>query len=170
MTDSTIGKEDEKMKGQKTEGMGLLVGVIGLFFCFMLFSGSADGAIPQQINYQGYLTSAAGVPVNGTVQMVFRIYNVESGGAALWNEAHSVTVNHGVYNVILGASSVASPIPSTFLSTRLLSGRGVGTDPEMTPRIPLTSVGYAFRAQTVESIGSHTHTGADITSGTVAEA
>ena len=39
----------------------------------------------------------------------------------------------------------------------------------MTPRKVLTSVGYAFRASTVESIGSHTHSGADITSGTVSE-
>ena len=39
----------------------------------------------------------------------------------------------------------------------------------MTPRKILTSVGYAFRALTVESIGSHSHSGVDITSGTVSE-
>ena len=48
-------------------------------------------------------------------------------------------------------------------------GIAVGTDPEMTPRIPLTSVGYAFRAKSVDSVGSHTHSGEDIISGTVSE-
>jgi hypothetical protein len=129
----------------------------------------ANAAIPPQINYQGYLTNASGVPVNGTVSMVFRIYNDDSGGTELWNETHNVTVSQGVYNVVLGASSLLpNPIALPFDQQYYLAVK-VGTDPEMTPRIPLTSVGYAFRAQTVESVGSHSHSGADIVSGTVSE-
>lgn len=154
------------MKSKRAE-KGFLIVLIGVFLILLPCMGYT--AIPQEINYQGYLTSAAGVPVNGTVAMVFRIYNVASGGTELWNEAHNVTVNQGVYNVILGASSLLpNPITLPFDQQYYL-GVKVGTDPEMTPRIPLTSVGYAFRAQTVESVGSHTHSGADITSGTVLE-
>jgi hypothetical protein len=80
-----------------------------------------------------------------------------------------VTVSQGVYNVVLGASDLLpNPIALPFDQQYYL-GVKVGSDPEMTPRIPLTSVGYAFRAQTVESVGSHTHSGADITTGTVLE-
>jgi len=157
------------MKGLKRDRMGMQVCVFGFFFYLMLLSGSANGAIPHQINYQGYLTNAAGVPVNGAVQMVFRIYDAESGGTELWNEAHNVTVNHGVYNVVLGASSLLpNPITLSFNQPYYL-GIKVGADSEMTPRIPLTSVGYAYRAKTVESVGSHTHSGGDITTGTVLE-
>ena len=49
-------------------------------------------------------------------------------------------------------------------------GVKVGTDSEMTPRRELTSVGYAFRALTADTVGSHTHSDADITSGEVSEA
>ncbi len=160
--------EEGNMKRNKSEKR-FLISFIGVFLFLTIVPYSGHAAIPPTINYQGYLTSAAGVPVNGTVQMVFRIYNVESGGTDLWSEAHNVTLSQGVYNVVLGASSLLpNPIALPFDQQYYL-GVKVGTDPEMTPRIPLTSVGYAFRAQTVESVGSHTHNGADITTGTVLE-
>jgi len=146
-----------------------LFGLLGLLLLLTLLSSIGYAQIPQKMNYQGYLTNAAGVPVNGTVQMVFSIYNASSGGVALWTEVHSVTVSQGVYSVILGEGSTPNPINLTFDTTYYL-GVQVGADPEMTPRKILTSVGYAFRALTVESIGSHNHSGADITSGTVSEA
>ncbi|MEO0228291.1 MAG: hypothetical protein ABIL70_09615 [candidate division WOR-3 bacterium] len=59
----------------------------------------------------------------------------------MWTETQNVTAINLAFNV------------PYYLGIR------VGTDEEMTPRIPLTSVGYAYRAQTVESIGSHTHSG-----------
>jgi len=129
----------------------------------------SQAAIPQKMSYQGYLTNVAGVPINGTLQMAFSIYNVSSGGSPLWTETHSVTVSQGIYSVILGEGSTPNPINLPFDTTYYL-GVQVGADPEMAPRKILTSVGYAFRALTVESIGSHSHSGADITSGTVSEA
>jgi len=118
--------------------------------------------IPSKINYQGYLTSAAGVPVNGTVAIVFTFYTVAIGGSSIWSETQNVTVNNGAYNVNLGD---VIPITSLPFGLPYYLGVKVGTDPEMTPRIPLTSVGYAFRAKTVDSVGSHTHAGVDITTG-----
>ena len=146
----------------------VLVGLLGLVLLLTLLSSTGNAQIPHKMNYQGYLTNAAGVPVNGTLQMVFSIYNVSSGGSPLWTETHSVTVSQGVYSVILGEGSTPNLINLPFDTTYYL-GVQVGADPEMTPRKILTSVGYAFRALTVESIGSHTHSGADITSGTVSE-
>jgi hypothetical protein len=145
-------------------------GVMILWFGVVLVAlmPGLSGAIPQKINYQGYLTTAAGVPVNGSIPMIFSIYDVAVGGTPLWTENHTVAVANGVYDLILGEGSPPVPINLTFDAPYYL-GVTVGTDPEMTPRKALTSMGYAFRAQTVESIGSHTHSGADITSGTILE-
>ena len=123
-----------------------LVGFVGLVLWLTLLSSVGYAQIPHKMNYQGYLTNAAGVPVNGTLQMVFSIYNVSSGGSPLWTETHSVTVSQGVYSVILGEGSTPNPINLPFDTTYYL-GVQVGADPEMTPRKILTSVGYAFRAE-----------------------
>jgi hypothetical protein len=141
----------------KTEKAGerFSIGVIGVVLFLTIFPFVSHAAIPQKINYQGSLTNAAGVPANGAVQMVFSIYNVSSGGVALWTETQNVTVTHGVYNVELGD---VTPITLLFDIPYYLGIR-VGADPEMTPRIPLTSVGYAFRAQTADNAGTGTITG-----------
>jgi len=154
-----------KVKTQKNSLVGLITIFLVLTLTLTLAVYPGHAAIPQTINYQGYLTNAAGVPVNGTLQIVFSIYNVPAGGAPLWTETQTVSVSHGVYSVNLGDGT---PLGLTFNAPYYL-GVQVGVDAEMTPRKVLTSVGYAFRALTVESVGNHTHSGADITSGTVSE-
>jgi len=137
--------------------------LFGVYLIFLPCIGHT--AIPQKINYQGYLTNTAGVPVNETVQMRFSIYDVSSGGSALWTETQNIPVINGIYNVALGD---VTPIPLPFDVQYYLAIK-VGSDPEMTPRKAMTSVGYAFRAMTADVVGVHDHSGADITSGTVAE-
>jgi N-acetylneuraminic acid mutarotase len=159
------GKEGKKMKNVKAKER-ISIGFVGFILILVLLPYPGHAAIPQKINYQGYLTNASGVPINGTLQMTFMIYDVPGGGNALWTETQTVSVNHGVYSVNLGE---VTPIGLTFNNPYYL-GVQVGTDPEMTPRKVLTSVGYAFRALTAESVGSHNHSGADITTGTVADA
>jgi len=131
------------MKNEKAEARVLIV-LIVMFIILLPCIGY--GEIPQKINYQGYLTNSAGVPVTGTQQMVFSIYDVTSGGSALWTETRMATLSKGVYSVNLGE---VTPISLAFDIPYYL-GIKVGTDPEMTPRISLTSVGYAFLAQRVE--------------------
>jgi hypothetical protein len=100
------------------------------------------------------------------VTITFRIYEAASGGTALWTEVQDVTVNRGLYSVRLGESTalnLAFDVPYYL-------GVKVGADAEMIPRLELGSVGYAFRAKTVESVGSHTHSGADIATGIISEA
>ncbi|MCM8798695.1 MAG: hypothetical protein NC821_04445 [Candidatus Omnitrophica bacterium] len=145
---------------------GFLGILVFIFFFLTFFITPGFTQIPHKINYQGYLTDSGGNPVNGTVSILFSIYDVSSGGTALWSETQSVNVNQGIYSVNLGDNN---PVNLAFDKPYYL-GVKVGSDSEMTPRIPLTSVGYAFRAntaQTVETIGSHTHSASDITSGTL---
>lgn len=116
--------------------------LICLFLAFLPGLGLAQ--VPQKMNYQGYLTDPGGTPIHGMVTMVFSIYEVAAGGTALWSETQSVVVNQGVYSINLGN---ITPVSLPFDKAYYL-GVKVGSDPEMTPRIPLTSVGYAFTSNT----------------------
>ena len=78
--------------------------ILSLFFTTVI-SVSVYGAVPPEINYQGYLRDVDGNPINGPVKMTFSIYDVTSGGTALWTETHTdVDVTDGVYSVVLGSA------------------------------------------------------------------
>jgi hypothetical protein len=96
------------------------------------------------INYQGCLTDSNGDPINDSLDMVFRLYNVESGGTALWTEAQNgVLVTECLFSVLLG--SVESLPQSLFTQNdSLWLGITVGGDEEMTPREKLASAPYAL--------------------------
>jgi hypothetical protein len=107
--------------------------------------------VPQLINYQGKLTNAGGSQVpDGSYDVEFKIYDVATGGTALWSETWNsgtsqVTTKGGVFNALLGKYN---PIPVTFFADHSVTYLGitVGSDSEMTPRQRITSVGYAFEA------------------------
>jgi len=104
-------------------------------------------AVPQTMNYQGYLTDSDGYPLDGTVTIVFSLYNVPSGGSSLWTETQTgVQVTDGIFSVNLGS---VTPITPPF-NTQYYLGITVGADAEMTPRQALTSVGYAFMADSAD--------------------
>ncbi len=103
--------------------------------------------VPGLINYQGKLTNAAGQPQQGTFNMVFSIYDTETGGSALWEETQTVTTDaQGLFNVLLG--SVNPPViipegPDCYLEITV-----EGTT--LTPRQRIVSNGYSYYAQTAE--------------------
>ena len=98
------------------------------------------------INYQGYLTDSSGNPVNEPVDMVFRLYNVESGGEALWIETQNgVVVSDGLFSVLLGdVTSISTEIIAN--NSDLWLGIAVGGDEEMSPRERIASAPYAMLA------------------------
>lgn len=115
-----------------------------IILCILMVAGSGSAQVPQTINYQGSLEQAAnGTPVNGTVQMTFSLYKTQTGGSPKWSETHSaVTVEDGIYSVILGAIT-----PLDTLVFDKLYYLELSIDGEMlTPRQPLTSVPYALKA------------------------
>ncbi len=133
------------MRGKKTKEF--FFSLLGLWLLLSIRPFVGYTAVPPQINYQGYLTESEGTPVDGTVQMTFTIYDAGTGGNGLWSETQAVTVSRGVYNVNLGEMN---PINLDFDKQYYL-GIQAGSDDEMTPRLALTSVGYAFRAMTSET-------------------
>jgi hypothetical protein len=100
-------------------------------------------SVPGLINYQGRLMDADDKPVTGTRSMHFSV--LDSGtvgqGSVLWGETYTVTVQGGLYNVLLG--SVAPIGPSVFNGpNRWLEVKVAGE--ALAPRQRLTSVPYAL--------------------------
>ena len=63
---------------------------------FAVVAAFAIAAPPQTVNYQGALTNPGGTPINTSVSMTFRLYNVAAGGAALYTEVQpAVAVSNG---------------------------------------------------------------------------
>ena len=110
-----------------------------------LHTPAAAGTSTGTINYQGYLTDSSGNPVNDTLDMGFRLYNVESGGEALWTETQNVEVQDGLFSVLLGS---VTDIPAGGVANNddLWLGIAVGADDEMSPREKIASVPYAMSA------------------------
>ncbi|MFN3872517.1 MAG: hypothetical protein ACK4R9_05915 [Ignavibacterium sp.] len=116
--------------------------LISVLFVCEIYSQS----IPQTINFQGVLKDASGnIVPNGDYNITFKIYNVESGGTALWTETKLINVTNGIFSTQLGS---VTPISLPFDASYWL-GITVGGDPEMTPRTPFTSVPYSRISLTV---------------------
>jgi hypothetical protein len=111
------------------------------------FQGTETG-IPEVINYHGKLTDSGGNPLTGTYNFTFRLYDAESGGNLVWGpEPHaSTTVTDGYFNVKLGSILSFDSAGLDFTKPYWLSIE-VNGDGEMTPRVQLTTFGYAFTAQ-----------------------
>lgn len=111
-----------------------------------------EAASTSTISYQGRLADAMGNPLTGYYNIEFRIYDMPSGGAPLWEEfwtgANSVAVYDGLFNVMLGSINpgLADSIEGY---NELYLGITVGTDSEMLPRVQLGSVPFSFQALTV---------------------
>ncbi len=121
-------------------------------FAILIMPYTGHAAVPQKVNYQGYLTDAStGIPVNGTVQMTFSIYDLSSGGIALWTETQAVPVNQGVYSVIFGSDPL-NPLGLSF-NTQYYLGVEVEADGEMLPRLPLASAPSALNADIADYAG-----------------
>ncbi len=114
--------------------------IIVMLFWVAMLSVAVYAQTPQKINYQGVLADSQGNPIDGTLQMTFAIYDVATGGTPLWSENRSVDLNNGKYSIILGE---ASPINLTEVKPYWL-GITVESDPEMMPRVEMTSVMYTL--------------------------
>ncbi|MDD3627652.1 MAG: hypothetical protein PHV06_10065 [bacterium] len=108
--------------------------LISIIFCYP--------SVPKLINYQGILHDSEGEIVeDGSYQFTFAIY--DSTGTSLWTEDQNINVSSGLFNVLLGS---VNPIDLTF-NTDYYLGIKVGSDPEMTPRKRIVSVGYSYRSE-----------------------
>ena len=103
----------------------------------------AVAQIPRILSYQGVLTDTLDkAKPDGAYSFTFRLYTVPGGGSALWQETKLLPVVHGLFATSLGD---VTPLGLPFDVPYFL-GVQVGADPEMAPRIALTSSGYSLRS------------------------
>lgn len=109
----------------------------------------AQTVSPNTFNLQGVLTSPGGTAVpDGVYSITFRLYTSAIGDVAVWSESqNNISIRSGVFNVILGN---LSPFRIPFDQPYFL-GIKVGQEPEMTPRVELTSTPYSLMAKRVEN-------------------
>lgn len=137
----------------------------------------ASSAIPlKTLSFQGRLTDGNDNPITTSKQLRFVIYNSEtgSGSARLWEEVRRVQPNsEGQFSTILGSSNNGrssavcnngdpTPLPATTscgilqaifqASQSLWLGITAESDPELSPRQQLATVGYASDAQMLQGL------------------
>lgn len=130
----------------------------------ILSAGPALAEVPQQIHYQGMLTTGAGDPIqcpqpgvdcpSGAVNMVFRIYTELEGGQPVWSETHSnLAVTNGVVDVHLGEQA---PIGADWITGSLFLGVELNGTGELAPRQSVVASAFSLRAAVADSIGGIT--------------
>jgi hypothetical protein len=137
----------------------------------------AGEGIARMINYQGRLMNDLGEDVtNGNYDMIFVIYDSATGGNQLWSASTtnglptgttstvSVAVKNGLFSILLGdtdSGQVAFP-EHLYNIDNLYLGVTISSDSEMVPRKRLSSVPYAFNAETLQGqYASGTSLGSD---------
>ncbi len=118
---------------------------LAAFFLICLLFG-VNATVPRLLTVQGRLKEA-GSSVSGDYDIVFYIYNTETGGSPLYTESHTgnnaVSVSAGFFSTVLGEIETLD-LP---FKEQYWLGIKVGSDDEMTPRIKLTNSSYAFVAR-----------------------
>jgi hypothetical protein len=119
----------------------------------LLASLSAHADAPRAISFQGKLTDPSGVPMPGTFEMTFRLWDAETGGTMLLEDMQSsVEVDdEGLY-----AAELEIPLGITFDFPVWLSVQVAPDEAELTPRYRLTSSPYAFWAMNAGMLAGNT--------------
>ncbi len=114
--------------------------------------------VENVISFQGKLVEG-GAPVDGTRNIVFRIYDTDAGGVHLWEESHlGVSVVGGLFNVELGGSVNFAGAGVSF-DEQYWIGISVGGGAEITPRYKLTSSSYSMAPWTIDADNIYRETG-----------
>ena len=83
--------------------MKKIVLVLFIIIGMAYFSVLAFADVPRVINYQGRFTDKDDNPLTGNYLVTFRFYDVDAENNALWEEGHILTINNGMFNVLLGS-------------------------------------------------------------------
>ena len=116
--------------------------------CAAFCATAAVASVPPLLNYQGILLDGSGTPISAATSVQFKLWDAASSGNTLWSETRTVTPDTtGRFSVLLGS---VTPIPDSAFAGDVYLGITVSTDPEMSPRQRIVSVGYAYRVGSVE--------------------
>lgn len=128
----------------------------------------AQHVVPPLVNYQGRLLDSSGTnAANGNYEIAFRIWSAGNAGTLVWGRTYPVTVNSGVFNVVLGEGG--SDLPGAqvtdirqaftdrerYLGISVTKDRGVPVPnpQEIVPRQQFLSTPFALAADDAGSLG-----------------
>jgi hypothetical protein len=129
--------------GREVQDMRRATALATAVLALVLSTGvSAD--IPEFMAYQGVLRDVVGNPVpDGSYDVTFRLYDVATGGTALWVETQMLAAADGIINAQLGA---VAPLNTLDFDVPYWLGISVEGEAELSPRTALASVPYAAHA------------------------
>jgi hypothetical protein len=132
------GEIKKKMQQKK---IVVSIGIVALVTVISLSTigvwTAAATVVEPKMNYQGRLLDSSGDPVNDIVTMSFRLYNVSTGGTALWSENKTVQVVSGLFNTNLSYLDVEDFDQALWLEI-------VVEGDTLSPRQQLLGAPYAF--------------------------
>jgi len=106
-------------------------------------------AQPATVLYQGFLTDADFVAVDGPVEIDFRLYTVPTGGTPIWTQnLPSVTAADGFFVAELGMAPSDLSQDDLYLAVEVES-----SGDELMPRQPIASAPWALRCGDTELLG-----------------
>jgi hypothetical protein len=138
--------------------------VIGWMVAAVAAGTSMAATPPALLNYQGVLRSATDQPLTGSYDVVFRLYDAQSGGNEILLDRHlavnvqAVQVSNGLFATQVGGGEVLDGSgPGTYTSvaaafrdyTTLWLGVQVGAE-TLTPRTRIAAAGYALNATNLD--------------------
>jgi hypothetical protein len=121
---------------------------------YVLLPGVAVASpVPRLINYQGFLADDVGQPLQGSHDILFRIYPDSLTSGFIWEEMHTaVALNDGVFTVYLGSNH---PLDYSYFEDQpRFLGITVDAGGEIAPRGRITSVPWAYRAAVADSLAA----------------
>jgi len=123
---------------------------ITLILVMIMGIHGAISQIPEMITYQGLLTDDTGSPVaDGIYTLTFRIFDVATGGTALWTETQSnISTTGGLFRAFVGS---VNPLTEDFHDQCWLEVQ-VGSGAPQTPRVTLTSVPYSYMSMDSDAV------------------
>jgi hypothetical protein len=115
----------------------------------VLLTSSLALAVPSKLAQQGRLLDGDEVPLSGSHQLDYALFDAATGGTELWSESQQVSFDDGYYSVELGAIEPLDDLVVSPLDIWLeLAVDGVPLE----PRMQLVSVPFSLRAESTQHV------------------
>ncbi|MBN1754773.1 hypothetical protein JW877_01030, partial [bacterium] len=119
-----------------------------LILSYIIISITLVYPVPLEMNFQGRISDTLGVPIEGSRNITFEIYESPAGGARIWFETRTLSFYSGLFNVRLGE---VNPIPASIFDGNVFYLQMVFEGENLEPRTALISMPYAFRSQLADT-------------------
>ena len=129
--------------------MKTFFGIIGVCLCVVI---GVFAEIPSLISFQGRLLSDGGEPLSTNVFIELEVYDVETGGTAIYDEyVGEVSVQDGMYAFLFGTNKMAL---LNALTNNQCWVEIIVNSESLSPRQRLVTSSYALMADTLDGMDS----------------